>query len=88
MPGLIKADMIKEGAIVIDIGINRVPLLDQDGKPVLNEKGRSKKKTIGDVEFDQAKERCSFISPVPGGVGPLTVTMLLKNTIECAKALK
>ncbi|MBN3038197.1 MAG: bifunctional 5,10-methylenetetrahydrofolate dehydrogenase/5,10-methenyltetrahydrofolate cyclohydrolase [Candidatus Omnitrophica bacterium] len=86
--GLIKADMIKEGAIVIDIGINRVPMLDEKGKPVLNEKGKPKKKTVGDVEFEAAKEICSYISPVPGGVGPLTVTMLIKNTLECAKLQK
>jgi len=42
-------------------------------------------KTVGDVEFEKAKEICSYISPVPGGVGPLTVTMLIKNTVECAK---
>ncbi len=84
-PGLIKADMIKKGAIVIDVGINRVPVLDEKGKPVLNNQGKPKKKTVGDVEFEGAKQVCSYISPVPGGVGPLTVTMLLKNTVECAK---
>jgi methylenetetrahydrofolate dehydrogenase (NADP+)/methenyltetrahydrofolate cyclohydrolase len=80
--------MIKKGAIVIDIGINRVALLDDKGKPVLNEKGKPKKKTVGDVEFDKAKEVCAYISPVPGGVGPLTVTMLIRNTVECAKLQK
>ena len=83
--GLIKADMIKPGAIVIDIGINRVPLLDEAGKPLLNDKGKPKKKTVGDVDFDGAKEICSYISPVPGGVGPMTVTMLIKNIVECVK---
>jgi len=83
--GLIRGDMIKEGAIVIDIGINRVPVLDENGNPVLNDKGKPKKKTVGDVEFDAAKEKCSYISPVPGGVGPLTVVMLIKNTVACAK---
>ena len=84
--GLIKGDMIKEGAIVIDIGINRVPVLDEKGNPVLNEKGKPKKKTVGDVVFEEAVQRVSYISPVPGGVGPLTTAMLLKNTVECAKA--
>ncbi|MCK4326225.1 bifunctional 5,10-methylenetetrahydrofolate dehydrogenase/5,10-methenyltetrahydrofolate cyclohydrolase, partial [bacterium] len=70
--GLIKGDMIKEGAIVIDIGINRVPVLDEKGNPVLNEKGKPKKKTVGDVVFEEAVQRVSYISPVPGGVGPLT----------------
>ena len=84
--GLIKGDMIKEGAIVIDIGINRVPVLDEKGDPVLNEKGKPKKKTVGDVVFEEAVQKASCISPVPGGVGPLTTAMLLKNTVECAKA--
>lgn len=83
--GLIRGDMIKKGAILIDIGINRVPVLDEKGNPVLDEKGKPKKKTVGDVEFDKAKEVCSYISPVPGGVGPLTVAMLIRNTLECVK---
>lgn len=66
--GLIKGKWVKQGAIVIDVGINRV-----DGK------------IVGDVEFDEACRRASYITPVPGGVGPLTVTMLMKNTIEAAK---
>ena len=67
-PGLIKADMIKEGAIVIDVGINRV-----EGK------------IVGDVVYEEAKEKASLITPVPGGVGPVTTAMLLKNTIEAWK---
>ena len=63
----IKGDMIKKGAVVIDVGMNRA-----DGK------------LYGDVEFDSAKERASFITPVPGGVGPMTITMLLKNTVKAA----
>ena len=65
---LVKGDWVKEGAIVIDVGINRV----QD-------------KIVGDVEFEKAKEKASFITPVPGGVGPLTVAMLMRNTLACAK---
>ena len=67
-PGLIKGDMIREGAMVIDVGINRV-----DGK------------IVGDVIFDEAKEKASLITPVPGGVGPVTTAMLLKNTVEAWK---
>lgn len=63
----VKGDMIKDGAIVIDVGMNRA-----DGK------------LYGDVAFDQAIEKASYITPVPGGVGPMTVTMLIKNTIESA----
>ena len=66
--GLVRGEWIKEGAIVIDVGINRV-----EGK------------IVGDVEFDKAKERAKFITPVPGGVGPLTVTMLLRNVVNAFK---
>ena len=67
-PGIVKGEWIKQGAVVIDVGINRV-----NGK------------LVGDVEFDQAKERASYITPVPGGVGPLTTAMLMKNLLEAAK---
>lgn len=60
----IKADMIKEGAVVIDVGMNR----DENGK------------LCGDVDFENVKDKCSFITPVPGGVGPMTITMLMYNT--------
>jgi methylenetetrahydrofolate dehydrogenase (NADP+) / methenyltetrahydrofolate cyclohydrolase len=66
--GLIKGEWIKEGAIVIDVGINRVD-----------------DKIVGDVEFEAAEKRASWITPVPGGVGPLTVTMLMRNLIEAVK---
>ncbi|MFC1593106.1 bifunctional 5,10-methylenetetrahydrofolate dehydrogenase/5,10-methenyltetrahydrofolate cyclohydrolase [Candidatus Omnitrophota bacterium] len=67
--GLIKGQWVKPGAVVIDVGINRV-----EGK------------IVGDVEFDQASNRAAWITPVPGGVGPLTVTMLMRNVVEAAKA--
>ena len=70
-PGLVKGDWIKRGAIVIDVGINRGP----DG--VL----------VGDVDFAVAKERAGWITPVPGGVGPMTVATLLLNTLEAAERL-
>ena len=66
---MITADMVKDGAAVIDIGINRLP----NGK------------LAGDVHFDTVKEKASYITPVPGGVGPMTITMLLSNTIAAAK---
>ena len=66
---MITGDMIKPGAVVIDVGINRLP----DGK------------LCGDVDFESAKEVASFITPVPGGVGPMTITMLLANTLESAE---
>ncbi len=85
VPGLIKGEWIKEGAIVIDVGINRVKVLDANGKPVLNRQGKPTMKTVGDVEFEVAAERAGYITPVPGGVGPMTVVMLLRNTVEAAK---
>jgi methylenetetrahydrofolate dehydrogenase (NADP+)/methenyltetrahydrofolate cyclohydrolase len=66
--GLIKGDWIKEGAIVIDVGINKVG-----------------DKIVGDVEFETAQKRAAYITPVPGGVGPLTVTVLMRNLVEAAK---
>ena len=66
--GLIKGDWIKEGAIVIDVGINRVG-----------------DKIVGDIEFETAEKKASYITPVPGGVGPLTVTMLMRNLVEATK---
>ncbi|WP_257456390.1 bifunctional methylenetetrahydrofolate dehydrogenase/methenyltetrahydrofolate cyclohydrolase FolD [Archangium lipolyticum] len=70
VPELIKGEWIKPGAVVIDVGMNRMP----DGK------------LKGDVEFEKAKERASFITPVPGGVGPMTIAMLMRNTLDAAKA--
>uniref|UniRef100_A0A8C6PXD5 Methenyltetrahydrofolate cyclohydrolase n=1 Tax=Nothobranchius furzeri TaxID=105023 RepID=A0A8C6PXD5_NOTFU len=74
IPNLITADMIKEGAAVIDVGINRI----QD--PVTG-----KSRLVGDVDFEGVKKKAGFITPVPGGVGPMTVAMLMKNTIKAAK---
>ncbi len=74
-PHLIKAEMVKEGAVVVDVGINRVA--DET-----TEKGY---KLIGDVDFDSVRKKASWITPVPGGVGPMTVAMLMKNTLLAAK---
>ena len=70
VPHLIKADMVKEGAVLIDIGINRI----EDGS------------LVGDADFEALKQKCSYITPVPGGVGPMTIAMLLSNTLKAAKA--
>ncbi len=86
-PNMVTADMVKEGVILIDVGINRVPVLDENGQPVLNEKGKPRKKTVGDADFDGIRPKASYITPVPGGVGPVTVAMLLKNTVEASKAI-
>jgi methylenetetrahydrofolate dehydrogenase (NADP+)/methenyltetrahydrofolate cyclohydrolase len=75
VPKFVTADMVKEGAVVIDVGVNRIGTTP-DGKA----------KLCGDVDFESVKEKASFITPVPGGVGPMTITMLMKNTLESAKA--
>jgi methylenetetrahydrofolate dehydrogenase (NADP+)/methenyltetrahydrofolate cyclohydrolase len=74
-PNTITADMVKDGAVVIDVGVNRV---DDPSR----ERGY---RLVGDVDFDAVKEKASMITPVPGGVGPMTITMLLYNTVESAK---
>lgn len=76
IPNLITADMIKEGAAVIDVGINRVH------DPITG-----KARLVGDVDFEGVRKKASYITPVPGGVGPMTVAMLMKNTIIAAKKL-
>jgi methylenetetrahydrofolate dehydrogenase (NADP+)/methenyltetrahydrofolate cyclohydrolase len=77
----VTAEMVKPGAVVIDVGMNRKEktVIGDDGQPVL------RNKLVGDVDFDSVKERAGAITPVPGGVGPLTVTMLLLNTLESAR---
>lgn len=74
-PNLVRGSMIKPGAIVIDIGINRI---------VTKEDGEDREKTVGDVEFSSASEVAGFLTPVPGGVGPVTTAMLMQNTLQAA----
>jgi methylenetetrahydrofolate dehydrogenase (NADP+)/methenyltetrahydrofolate cyclohydrolase len=73
-PKAITADMVKEGAVVIDVGVNRIGKT-AEGKDIL----------VGDVDFDAVKEKVKAITPVPGGVGPMTITMLMLNTVKAAK---
>ena len=72
-PELIKGDMVREGCVVVDVGINRLP--DKSGKGY---------RIAGDVHFDSVAPKCRAITPVPGGVGPMTIAMLLKNTVKAA----
>ncbi len=74
-PKAITADMVKDGVVVIDVGVNRIGKTPE-GKGIL----------AGDVDFDSVQEKAAAITPVPGGVGPMTITMLMKNTVEAAKA--
>lgn len=74
VPKFITADMVKEGVVVIDVGVNRIGTTPE-----------GKAKLCGDVDFDTVKEKASYITPVPGGVGPMTITMLMKNTLEASK---
>jgi methylenetetrahydrofolate dehydrogenase (NADP+)/methenyltetrahydrofolate cyclohydrolase len=79
-PEVIKADMVKEGAVVIDVGVNRV-----GWKPSKKDPSKQVPDLRGDVEFETVKERASAITPVPGGVGPMTITMLMVNTVVAAE---
>jgi methylenetetrahydrofolate dehydrogenase (NADP+) / methenyltetrahydrofolate cyclohydrolase len=76
-PCLLHAEHVKPGAVVIDVGINRVQITDSFGKTT--------DKTVGDVDFDAVRQVAGFITPVPGGVGPMTVAMLLRNTLRAAR---
>ncbi len=73
-PKAVTADMVKQGAVVIDVGVNRIGMTPE-----------GKAKLCGDVDFDGVKEKASAITPVPGGVGPMTITMLMMNTVKAAK---
>jgi len=75
-PNMVKGDWIKPGAVVIDVGINRT---------VVSENGETKSKLTGDVDFDEASNVASAITPVPGGVGPMTIAMLMANTLQSAQ---
>ena len=73
-PKAVTADMVKEGVVVIDVGVNEIGKT-ADGKRIL----------VGDVDFEAVKEKAKAITPVPGGVGPMTITMLMMNTVKAAK---
>ena len=78
VPNFLKGDMVKEGVVVIDVGITRVP----------DESAPKGYRIVGDVDFEAVSKKSSFITPVPGGVGPMTIAMLLKNTLLARKRLK
>ena len=74
-PNTLTAEMIKPGAVVIDVGVNRIP----------DSSKKSGFRLVGDADFESVKEKASFITPVPGGVGPMTIAMLMQNTLESAE---
>ncbi len=80
-PEFITADMVKSGAVVIDVGINRVPIPESE-RP---EGSKKRHRLVGDVAFAEVSEVASLITPVPGGVGPMTIAMLMKNTVKAAR---
>jgi len=83
---MVRGDWVKPGAAIIDVGINGIPLLDEDGNQLISEKtGKPRQKLVGDVNFEEAKEVAGFITPVPGGVGPMTIAMLMANTFRAAE---
>src|SRR5512136_2656175 len=83
---MVRGDWIKPGAAVIDVGINSIPVLNPDGTPAISEKtGKPKQKLVGDVKFDEVVQVAGFITPVPGGVGPMTIAMLMRNTLHAAE---
>jgi 5,10-methylene-tetrahydrofolate dehydrogenase/methenyl tetrahydrofolate cyclohydrolase len=83
---MVRGDWVKPGAAIIDVGINGIPLFNEDGSPLISEKtGKHRQKLVGDVNFEEAKEVAGFITPVPGGVGPMTIAMLMANTLRAAE---
>ena len=77
IPHFVTADMVREGAVVVDVGIHRVP----------SDKTKSGFRLVGDVDFETVAPKCSYITPVPGGVGPMTIVSLLQNTLKASKGL-
>ncbi|MFH1107518.1 MAG: bifunctional methylenetetrahydrofolate dehydrogenase/methenyltetrahydrofolate cyclohydrolase FolD [Candidatus Micrarchaeota archaeon] len=85
-PKLVTADMVKDGVVIVDVGINRIdgPTVKEDVPGV---EKVAKKVLVGDVDFDGVSKKASAITPVPGGVGPMTIAMLLRNTVNAAKVI-
>lgn len=83
---MVRGDWLKPGAAVIDVGINGVPKLDENGVQMISQKtGKPLNKLVGDVNFEEARQVAGFITPVPGGVGPMTIAMLMANTLRAAE---
>jgi methylenetetrahydrofolate dehydrogenase (NADP+)/methenyltetrahydrofolate cyclohydrolase len=86
--GIVTGEMVKPGAVVVDVGTNFIPALDEQGQPLLDEDGQPKFRQVGDVVFDEVEPLAGWISPVPGGVGPMTIASVLANTVTLYKAIE
>jgi methylenetetrahydrofolate dehydrogenase (NADP+)/methenyltetrahydrofolate cyclohydrolase len=83
---MVRGDWLKPGVAVIDVGINGIPKLNPDGTQAISQKtGKPLQRLVGDVNYEEAKEVAGFITPVPGGVGPMTIAMLMANTLRAAE---
>jgi len=86
--GIVTADMVKPGAVVVDVGTNFVPKVDDAGQPVVDEQGNPQQRLAGDVDFAQVEPVAGWISPVPGGVGPMTIASVLSNAVTLFKLIE
>lgn len=86
--GIVTADMVKRGAIVVDVGTNFMPKLDEAGQPMVDKDGNAQRRLVGDVDFAQVEPVAGWISPVPGGVGPMTIASVLSNAVTLFKLIE
>lgn len=86
--GLISGEMVKPGAIIVDVGTNYIPKLDETGRPVFDDQGGTIQQLVGDVAFVEVEPQAEWITPVPGGVGPMTIASVLANTVGLYRRLE
>lgn len=86
--GLVTGEMVKPGAVVVDVGTNYIEVLNDDGTPALDEEGKPQTKLVGDVLYDEVEPIAGWISPVPGGVGPMTIASVLANAVTLYKLIE
>jgi methylenetetrahydrofolate dehydrogenase (NADP+)/methenyltetrahydrofolate cyclohydrolase len=86
--GLVTGKMVQDGVVAVDVGTNFIPVLDGKGEPVLDADGNAQLQLVGDLVFDEVAARASWISPVPGGVGPMTIASVLENTLDLYRRIE
>ena len=86
--GLVSGEMVKHGVVAVDVGTNFVPLADGNGVPIPDENGNAQMQLVGDLVFDEVQKKASWISPVPGGVGPMTIATVLENTVALYRRIE